>query len=639
MFGRMFLKEWKERWGLLGLAIFMIGLFVFLYVSPSASENMRLYSTGTLYLIFLPVFALLLGSSGFSAEFKDSAWTYLFSRPVRKETLWLTKLVSLAAMLLFVFFLISLLKLILPGLAVTSRDLFSPIWMKPDIPLQAFAFTISLLAFFISFSMSFLHDRLFVLIFMSVLVIGLLFAFNKNFFLVVMMKLFSKGFTIPTEFKDLWILAGMAFLGASLLTFRKTDFSQPAKKSKRFIVLVIPLLIAAQLLSLGWAMISGSILPQRKGTWAFTTSDKSIYFCTNRGIHRYDAADDSCQRILRHSGLNAITIRSGKMVFTSGYFGELWALNTNGSDKVRLYPPSSSLREIVSEFVFNAVLISPNGEKAVFHTMSSIRRPEDPSSNRQKRLQPEYYLHTLSLDGRDHSFEKKGRLSLLAWPESAGGIFIARTRREKRAYFTRFEVLNTDFDEVSGWEFEGYWPWYRTFVSPRQNFLALTAADMNDKSVPVLLLDLKTGKLPDSSNGDHYALRDISWSSDESAFAFFVRKPAQRSILVWCYDLESGLASQPTSFPYEPGESSPPIGLCFSSDGKTIYYLGRWESENHLVSIDLKSQKISEIPLPGNLHRAPAQIHTVGRKLLVSIIKEKTIWRLDLDTMDWKMIF
>lgn len=639
MFGRMFLKEWKERWGLLGLAIFAIGIFVFIYGGMGLSEEIRLYFTGTLYLIFLPILALLLGSSGFSTEFKDSAWTYLFSRPVRKETIWLTKLVSLGAMLLFVFFLISLLKLVLPGLAVTSRNLFSPFWTKPDMTLQSFAFTVSLLAFFISFSMSFLHDRLFVLIFLSVLVIGLLFVFEKSFIWFVMMKLFSKGFTIPAEFKDLWILAGMAFLGASLLAFRKTDFSQPVKKSKRFIALVIPFLIAALFLSLGWAMISGSILSQIKGTWAFTNSNDSVYFCTSRGIHRYDATDDSSQQIVRHSGVNAITVRSGKVIFTSAFFNELWAMNTNGSDKVRLYPPSSSLREIGSEFVFNAVLISPNGEKAVFHTMSSIRRPEDPSSNRQKRLQPEYYLHTLSLDGRDHSFEKKGRLSLLAWPESAGGIFIARNRREKRAYFTRFEVVNTDFDEVSGWEFEGHLPWYRTFVSPKQNYLALTKADLNDNSDPVLLLDLKTGKLPDSSNGDRYALRDISWSPDESAFAFFVRKPAQRSILVWCYDLESGLASQPTSFPYEPGESSPPIGLCFSSDGKTIYYLGRWESENHLVSIDLKSQKISEIPLPGKLHGAPAQIHTVGRKLLVSIIKEKTIWRLDLDTMDWKMIF
>ncbi|MFH2042055.1 MAG: hypothetical protein ABIJ35_05990, partial [Acidobacteriota bacterium] len=438
MFGRMFLKEWKERWGLLGLAIFMIGLFVFIYGGMGLSEEIRLYLTGTLYLIFLPILALLLGSSGFSTEFKDSAWTYLFSRPVRKETIWLTKLVSLGAMLLFVFFLISLLKLVLPGLAMTSRDLFSPFWTKPDMTLQSFAFTVSLLAFFISFSMSFLHDRLFVLIFLSVLVIGLLFVFEKSFIWFVMMKLFSKGFTVPAEFKDLWIFAGAAFLAASLLTFRKTDFSQPAKKSKRFIAFVIPFLVAALLISLGCAVISGSILPQRKGTWAFTTSDKSIYFCTNRGIHRYDATDDSFQRIVLHAGVNTITLRSGKMVFTSGYFGELWAVNTDGSNKKRLYPPSTSFREIGSEFVFNDVLISPDGKKAVFRTMSSVRRPEDPSSNRRRRLQSEYYLHTLSLDGTDHLFEKKGLISLLAWPESADRIFISRTRRENTTYFTRF---------------------------------------------------------------------------------------------------------------------------------------------------------------------------------------------------------
>ncbi|MCJ7679438.1 MAG: hypothetical protein MUP70_01820, partial [Candidatus Aminicenantes bacterium] len=478
--------------------------------------------------------------------------------------------------------------------------------------------------------------RLFVLIFLSVLVIGLLFVFEKSFIWFVIMKLFSKGFTVPAEFKDIWIFAGAAFLGASLLTFRKSDFSQPAKKSKRFIALVIPFLIAALFLSLGWAMISGRILSHKEGTWAFTISNDSVYFSTGRGIHRYDAADDSCRRIVRHAGVNSITIRSGKMVFTTGYFGELWAMDTNGSDKKRLYPPSTSFREIGSEYIFNDVLFSPDGKKVVFGTMSSIRQPDDPSSNRRRRLQSEYYLHTLSLDGTDHSFKKKDRFSLLAWPESAGGIFIALTRRENTTWFTRIEMLNTEFDEVSGWEFEGHLL-YRSFVSPQQNIFSLTKAEVDNTSNPVLLLDLKTGKLPDNSNGDNYALRDISWSPDESALAFLVRRPEEKLISVWCFDLESGQTVQIASLPFEPGYFSLPR-LCFSADGKTVFYFVWKDSENHLISIDLKTRTIGKIPLPKRFKGLFPEI-VVGQKLLVSIYNSDVIWRLDLDTLKWKKVF
>lgn len=638
MFGRMFLKEWKERWGLLGLAAFAIGFFVLFYSFIWNAEEYRLYLTGSLYLIFLPVFALLLGSSGFSTEFRDSAWTYLFSRPVRKETLWLTKLVSLGAMLLFVFFLISFLKFVLPGFALTSRNLFSPFWQSPGIELQAFAFAISLLAFFISYSISFLHDRLFILIFVAALAIGLLFVFDRYFILFVMRKLYQNGFSVPAEFKDIWFFAGGAFLAASLLTFRKTDFSQPIKKSKRFIALVIPFLIIALLLSLGWAVASGSILPQKKGTWGFAASKDSVYFCTSRGIYRYDAADDSCRRIVRHAGVYSVTVRAGKIVFNSGYFGQLWSINRDGSDKTRLYPPSSSLADFGQEFVFTDVLISPDGDKALFRTLSSFRDPDNPVSNRRRRLQADYYLHTISLDGTDHIFKIKGRFLLLAWPESEDGIFISRSRRENSTYFTRIEMLNSEFDEVNRWEFAGRMPGYRTNISPNQNYIALIQWDKNNESHHVLLLNLNTGKLTDSLYEDQYSLREIRWSPDESVLAFLIRSPEKKLITIWSFDIESGQADQIASFPIEPG-SSPIPGLCLSPSGKTIFYFEGKNPEDHLVSIDLKNRAITEIPLPKRCQGMISDIHAVGRKLIVSLYEKKPIWRLDLDTMDWKQVF
>src|SRR4030066_1543937 len=132
MFKRMIVKEWKEKSGLFlfalaGLVLFFLAFFVY-----SKDKDTLDILASTIPLIFLPVFSLLLGASGFASEFQDGAWAYFFSRPVKKQRIWLAKYFSLLTILFFVIFLFALLTKLHPALK-PAPDMFNFPLMDEDI--------------------------------------------------------------------------------------------------------------------------------------------------------------------------------------------------------------------------------------------------------------------------------------------------------------------------------------------------------------------------------------------------------------------------------------------------------------------------------------------------------------------------
>ena len=121
MFAKIFIKEWRENILIFSLAILMMAAMVFL--SLTGREEMTIYSSGMFLLLFLPLAALLLGSGGFYTEYKDNAWVYLFSRPIKKEMLWIFKFVSQLSILVAVFIIFYFVRRFLPGLDKIFQDL------------------------------------------------------------------------------------------------------------------------------------------------------------------------------------------------------------------------------------------------------------------------------------------------------------------------------------------------------------------------------------------------------------------------------------------------------------------------------------------------------------------------------------
>ncbi len=121
MFGKIFLKEWRENILIFSLAILMILCLIVLNLS--SQKELTLYFSGMFLMLFLPFSALIIGSGGFYSEFKDNAWEYLFSRPIRKEKIWIYKYISLMSILLSIF-------LVFFPLFFNSRISFNPLKMQ-----------------------------------------------------------------------------------------------------------------------------------------------------------------------------------------------------------------------------------------------------------------------------------------------------------------------------------------------------------------------------------------------------------------------------------------------------------------------------------------------------------------------------
>ena len=187
------MKEWKENILIFLLAILMMAAMIILNLTRQ--EEMTLYSSGMFLLLFLPLAAMLIGSGGFYTEQKDKAWIYLFSRPVKKESIWIYKYVSQLSVLAVIFVIFYFIRQVLPGLDKIFQDLDIN---YPDI--FSLKFTLSvyvvfpIIAFTVAFSLSILHDKQFIIFLVSILIgVGFVFVSQMYTYFLWESGFFSRG--------------------------------------------------------------------------------------------------------------------------------------------------------------------------------------------------------------------------------------------------------------------------------------------------------------------------------------------------------------------------------------------------------------------------------------------------------------
>ncbi|MBN1273197.1 MAG: hypothetical protein JXB26_13100 [Candidatus Aminicenantes bacterium] len=226
MFLRILSKEWRENIVIFVLAILFMTAMVVL--SLTNQTELTLHFSGMFLLLFLPFAALLIGSGGFYTEFKDNAWIYLFSRPIKKEILWIFKYISLLSILAVIFGIFFLAKQILPGLDEIINDIKFPTGFRSVLSFSLY-FVIPVIAFTVSFSISILYDKPFIVFFVSIFV-GTALAFVYRYYVEFLMKTyFYMG-----SFRVLRLFFALSFILASVLTLTKSDFSQMGRKILTF---------------------------------------------------------------------------------------------------------------------------------------------------------------------------------------------------------------------------------------------------------------------------------------------------------------------------------------------------------------------------------------------------------------------
>lgn len=295
MNGHLILREWKEKFEIpllsLVLLIMLIGL---ISVFPQRGDVLVLL-TGSIVLVFLPFLGMLIGANAFNTEIKDGAWAFLFSRPVKKSTVWISKFIALvgylAATLLVYYVVLSM----FPSIKDRLNEFGFKMEPLGTISPWALCLIMSFSLFIIAFSLSFLTDNQFHVIFFSLFVFaGLAILLFMILFTIARIKP-RFVFLVPIA----WGLAFAGVAGASLAAFCRSDFSQPPRKVLGFLKWSALLLIPAIICILAAAWIGEWLSPLEymdvmpEGRFAFIQ--------TNRGDYRYDADRDELKRLGRAS--------------------------------------------------------------------------------------------------------------------------------------------------------------------------------------------------------------------------------------------------------------------------------------------------------------------------------------------------
>jgi len=369
MFNRMIVKEWKEKSGLFLFALAGLVLFALAFSGYSKDKNTLDILASTLLLIFLPVFSLLLGASGFSSEFQDGAWAYLFSRPVKKWRVWLAKYLSLLTILLVVILLFALLTKLHPALK-PAPDMFNFPLMDEDISYGILAFVLPLLLFTTAFSLSILSEKTHAVAFLAALVwIVLQIAVTEASLSLFERGMFSSAFSLVSI---LGLLVPLSLALASVVTLNRADFSQPKRRTwiftKSAAVFILASIGLVALLALGTRMFQ-----RDRYVYNIEADDKAFYFSTEKGYFKFDLAEGRTEKLARHPSMwGYISMAGDKVVFTSyGYgggwrgFAQLRIMNRDGKDERLLLGTENQESPLYGGYI-HPVRMSPHGDRVAF---------------------------------------------------------------------------------------------------------------------------------------------------------------------------------------------------------------------------------------------------------------------------------
>ncbi len=630
MFFKIFLKEWRENIILFSIAILLMLATVAL--SLSNLRQMTLYFSGMILLFFLPFASLLIGSGGFYSEFKDNAWIYLFSRPIKKWQIWVFKYISLLSILFAIFLIFILIRQFLPGLGEILEDISFPSEVRGLI-LKDFRglFSLSiylvlpLLAFTISFSISILSEKQFVVFFGSILIgTGLAFIFQRYLYFLWTTYYYYGNFKIFPLFM------AFSFILASLLTFLKADFSQKARKIIYFSKLVVLFLILSFGLGIVW-VAKGALFAGSKELYPHDTikHQGDVYINSmRRGLVKYDSKADKVKRLVERADLYwRFSIAGEKIAFLKksytrrGDFFELWVINNDGSQAKALIDSRKQDSAFYNLEFSGRCLLSADGNKIAFAT--------NPRGSRQRKTSTTIWRMNsdgTGLKSQTVDFPPYKDLRFVAWPPSKDYVVVLLEEIMPKLR-SIYKLIKVDL-EGGAYQVlvENVITIYEMRVSPAHDSLALAYRDQLEKREILLVLNLETLEKREVLKTSSLKLWAVKWNSGGDKILFSREKE------FWVYSLAENKAQRIgwRSYSYE-------VGFDWLLDGKRLVLSIPVDGEYYLQFLkeDFSEDKKIKIPYPiqGNIY-----LWGLDNKVLMKFQKGP-LFRLNLETGNWKKIY
>ena len=369
MMRRMVIKEWKEKFGLVIFALAVLLLF-FLAISVYAKDPDTLYLlVSTLLLIFPPLFALLLGASGFASEIQDGAWVYLFSRPVKKWQIWIAKYLSLLTILGVVFLLFALLIELHPALGSATDTYSFPIFGE-NISYGILAYILPLLLFTTAFSFSILSEKVHIVAFLAALTWTVLQVAVSQAGFFLFYREMSSSFLFLISLLSLVVPASFAL--ASAMTLSRADFSQPRLRSWTFTKLSAVFVLASIVLVVLIGLVSGSLMKERY-IFGLEVRNSALYFVTEKGFFKFDPAEGRTRKVARHPSFwGPMSFGGDKVAFVryhpggrGGGLAGLRIMNSDGTEEKSLVETENRDSPFDGVFI-DAIRVSTKGDKVAF---------------------------------------------------------------------------------------------------------------------------------------------------------------------------------------------------------------------------------------------------------------------------------
>lgn len=628
MFAKIFIKEWRENILIFSLAILMMAAMAIL--SLTGKEEMSFYSSGMFLLAFLPLAALLLGSGGFYTEYKDNAWAYLFSRPIKKEMIWIFKFLSQLSILVAVFVIFYFVRRLLPAVDKIFQDLdMNYPEAIGEISLSVYI-VMPLIAFAIAFSLSLLYDKQFIIFFVSILIgTGLMYFWQSYIYF-----LWAQGFYLRNEgiFSSFFTLS---FVFASILTLAKSDFSQVGKKIFLFSTYVLIFIAVSFLISTVW-VTRGQVFSSKSSfsPWFYQVYQGKFYFQDFRqGILRYDPDQEKIQRLNKESrfSFESFCLRAGKIAFLQirnrkQWTNDLWIMNTDGTGARPLVESSKEGSPFYKKRT-ESFILSHDGDRVAFITTHYEK-------DREKRV----VIHTLwwmktdgtGLESQTLDVPDSHEAQLIFWPTFRDSlVLVVHTGPLARQKSSQVRMIDLDSGTtrtlVENIVVPPIWKFER--LPSRQEYLIFKTLKAEVDKESLVLLNLKTLETTELFSADLLKLWSGKWSPDGRKIAF------SRERELWIYDLEKKELEKISQRNYEYE-----IGFDWTSDGKKFILLAPIDGENQLVVMDDNFREIRTIEIPMQFKGAI----TVRGLENVAILKgtgKGYFWSVDLESGEWKKVY
>lgn len=623
MFGKLFLKECKEKISLFIFPFIGMLIFVVAFLSyPSQKFEVMEYLTGVMFLIFLPLTALLLGASGFQSEFKDGAWAYLFSRPIKKWKIWAIKYFSQLTILLSILLIFRLIVFILAGLKEIMKTSNFYIEVLGDTYMFYICLLLSFWAFTISFSISFLHEKQFIVLFVSILIgSGLTFVSYRYFAFLEPFYLYGSGIEL------FHLFMALSFISASILTFIKSDFSQMGKRIWLFSKLVLLFLV----ISFGIGTIL-ALQIRHEYISSLHEYEGNVYFETHKGIFRYVPEIDKLEKIVKSARIGRTeSIRGGKVAFLK-YRGrrlkgeELWIMNTDGSQKNRLVRIDNVKDSPFYDSWFSNCILSHDGKKIAFITSKYDKQIND----------WRFTLWWINSDGTglkskilDFAYKSSRNLyfkyELIAWPESDNSLFIVLKDYPQRKIL-KFNLESETHQLVA----ENLVLPLKIRISPKQSLVAFLLREKVGQET-LSVLDLRTHEMKKVYETD--SIERFVWSKNGDKMAFLT---GGNELIVYNFLDDSIKIIRELNYTGS-GWNAPYFD--FVLNDKKIVVCEKINGEFYLSFFEEGFSEEKQLKIPFHFESGKPYIWGLNNIVMVKNYVKDELWRINLDTEEWRMIY